>query len=359
MTTLRSATRRRVKLGVQALEARDVPAAPATILDLSTAGSQTTANSAILQQTTAVPTADFDTFLALQNAGSEEGYNTDARPFQLNQTGDLTVTRSLLLADVPIVNIGGTDYRQFMVDVSETTKNPQVTLEELRIYQAEANNLTGYNSKTRSLSGFGAIWDLDGAGNVSVKLNSQLNTAAGTKGDAFVYIPNMFFGSATYVYLYSKFGGKFKSDNGPESWGVVPPAPATASISGVVYAEINGTPGFDDVTFPPDQPVSGVTVRLERFNGAGWDLIGEQTSGFFSFTGLTAGTYRLTKLNDFPPTEAYDGLNFVGSAGGNDLNPYDQTNPLWSPIDRIDQIVLTSNSVATGYNFELIPISGG
>ena len=338
-----------------------MPAGPAPILDLSTAGSQATANSALLKQTTAVPTADFHSFLAIQNAGTEEGYNTDARPFELNQVGDLTVTRSLLLADVPVVNIGGTDYRQFMVDVMETTKNPQVTLEELRVYLAEAGNLTGYNSKTRTLSGIGAAWDLDGAGNVSVKFNSQLNTGIGTTGDAFVYIPSSFFGSSTYVYLYAKFGGKFKSDNGAESLGIVPAnaGGGTASISGVVYAEINQVLGFDDVSFPPDQPVSGVTVRLERFNGTGWVLIGQQSNGFFSFTGLTAGTYRLTKLNDFPPTDAYDGLNFVGSAGGTDTNPFTQIDTGWSPIDLIDQIQIGTGVAATGYNFELIPISGG
>ena len=35
---------------------------------------------------------------------------------------------------------------------------------------AEAGNLTGYNAKTRSLAGLGPVWDMDGAGNVSVKL---------------------------------------------------------------------------------------------------------------------------------------------------------------------------------------------
>jgi hypothetical protein len=359
VTTLRTASRRRVKLGVQSLEARDVPAGPATILDLSTAGAQATANSAILKQTTAVPSADFHTFLALQNSGTEEGYNTDARPFQLNQTGDLTVTHSLLLADIPVVNINGTDYRQFMVDVMETTRNPQVTLEELRIYLAEAGNLTGYNSKTKSLSGIGAAWDLDGAGNVSVKLNSQLNTGIGTTGDAFVYIPSEFFGTSTYVYVYAKFGGKFKSDNGAESLGIVPvnAGGGTASISGVVYAELNGTTGFDEGGNPPDQPVSGVTVKLERFNGTGWVLVGQQTNGFFSFTDLTAGIYRLTKLNDFPPNEAYDGLNFVGSAGGTDTNPFTQIDNGWSPIDTIDQIDIGTGVQATGYNFELVPIN--
>jgi hypothetical protein len=363
MTTQRSASGRRVKLGVQALEAHDVPASTTTF-DLTFPGAQVTANSAILTQTASVSSDQFQTFVALQNSGTEEGYNTDARPFDLDQTGDLTVTHALLLADIPIVNIGGVDYRQFYLDVNELSASPQVSstkpqvlLDELRIYLAETPDLTGYNSHTQTLSGLGAAWDLDGGGNVSVKLDASLNPTG--VGDAFVYIPSAFFGSSTYVYLYSKFGGKVKSDGGQESWGILPvnAGGGTASISGVVYAEINQVPGFDDVTFPPDQLVSGVTVRLERFNGTGWVLVGEQTTGSFSFEGLTAGTYRLTKLNDFNQAKAYDGLNFVGSAGGTDTNPFTQIDSGWSSIDQIDQIIIGDGVAATGYNFELVPIN--
>jgi len=348
----------RARLSLQALEARDVPAA--TVLDLTTAGATATANGAILQQSGTVSTTDFHTFLRLNHSGTEEGYNTDARPFQLDQRGDLTVTHSLLLTDVPKVTIGTTEYRQFVLDVNEGARRQRITLDELRIYLAETGNLTGYNSRTKTLAGSTAVFDLDGAGNVSVKLNAALNNGALGVGDAVVLIPSSLFGNSTYLYLYSKLGGRVDANGGAESWGVLPVSTVgTASISGVVYAEINGVLGFDDVNFPPDQPVSGVTVQLERFNGTGWDLIGTQSSGFYSFTGLSAGTYRLTKLNDFPPTDAYDGLNFVGSAGGHDTNPFTQIDTGWSPIDLIDQIVITDGLVATGYNFELIPISGG
>jgi hypothetical protein len=349
-----------VRLGVQTLEARDVPAATTT-LDLSFTGAQVTANSAILQQTAAVPSSNFHTFLALQNSGTEEGYNTDARPFQLNQVGNLTVTRSLRLADIPTVTINGTVYRQFFLDVNETTKNPQVTLEELRIYLAEAGNLTGYNSRNKTLSGIGAAWDLDGAGNVSVKLNAQLNAGTGT-GDAFVLIPSAFFGSSTYVYLYSKFGGKIKSDNGAEFWGVLPPPPPPAgSLSGYVYFDADN----DGVREPNGNQdlvnevgLEGVAIHLQGTNDLGQTVditVFTDANGYYAFSGLRAGTYSITK--EFDPAGFYDGMNTIGSAGGssNESNSEPQIN---GP-DQFYNIVLGAGVAGSEYNFGELEQSGG
>jgi hypothetical protein len=364
VTTLRSAPRHRVKLGVQSLEARDVPAT-ATILDLSFTGAQVTANSAIVQQTTAVPTSDFDTFLQLQSTNVEEGYNTDARPFQLNQTGDLTVTSALLLADVPVVNIGGIDYRQFFLDVNETTKNPQITLEELRIYLAEAGNLTGYNSKTRTLSGIGAAWDLDGAGNVSVKLNSQLNAGTGM-GDAYVYIPSIFFGSSTYVYLYSKLGGKIKSDNGAESWGVLAPAPPpNGSISGFVYFDADNDGNREPLgneELVNEVGINGVVMHLTGINDLNetvdlfttTDFNMSFGDGYYEFTGLRPGTYQIVKTAD--PQDFFDGLNTPGIPPNGQVQ---ESNSQPGVDDKIYNISLGAGAGLVEYDFGELFSGGG
>ena len=363
MTTLRSATRRRVKLGVQSLEARDVPAAPAPILDLGFTGAQVTANSGIFKQTAAVQTSDFDTFLQLKNAGTEEGYNTDARPFQLNQVGDLTVTRSLKLADVPVVNIGGTNYRQFFLDVNETTKNPQITLEELRVYVAEAGNLTGYNTKTKSLSGLGPIWDMDGAGNVSVKINAQLNAGTGM-GDAYVYIPSSFFGSSTYVYLYSKLGGKIKSDNGGESWGVLaPPPPPSGSISGFVYfdANNNGVRERPNPDLVDEVGLNGVLMHLTGVDNLGHSVDMFATTafnmsfgdGYYEFTGLAPGTYQIVKTAD--PTDFFDGITTPGIPANGQVQENWQT----GLEDKIFNISLGAGAGLVEYNFGELFGGGG
>jgi len=361
VTTLRSATRRRVKLGVQSLEARDVPAA-APVLDLGFTGAQVTANSARFQQTSAVPVGQFLTFLQVQAANVEEGYNTDASPpYQLNQTG---TTHSLKLVDVPIVNIGGTDYRQFMVDVNETTKNPQVTLEEMRIYVAEAGNLTGYNAKNRTLSGNGPIWDMDGAGNVSVKLNAQLNAGTGM-GDAFVYIPSAFFGTSTYVYVYSKFGGKIKSDNGAESIGVMPPPPpTTGSISGFVYFDADN----DGVREPNGNQdlvnevgLNGVVMHLTGFDSVGNPVSLFATTafnmsfgdGYYQFTGLAPGTYTIIKTAD--PQDFISGINTAGiPTNGSPHEP-----DLSDPNDSITNISLGTGAGLVEYNFGELFVGGG
>src|SRR5262249_25535987 len=138
------AQRHRARLGVLALEGREVPA---TLIDLSLGGSQGTASGAIFQQAGPVATGDFHTFLSVQRNGMESGYNTDARPFQLDQVGNSTVTHSLLLADIPTVTISGTTYREFVLDVDQTTKKPLVSLEDLRIYLGSTGDLTNYNTK--------------------------------------------------------------------------------------------------------------------------------------------------------------------------------------------------------------------
>jgi len=354
-STVPTVHRNRARLSVQALEARDVPAT--TVLDLSIAGSAGTANGAILQQASPIASTDFHTFLKINATGTEEGYNTDARPFQLDQVGTRAVTHSLKLTDVPIVTIGGVDYRQFMLDVKEGVRRTQISLDELRIYLGEAGNFTNYNSRTKTLAGQTAVYDMDAAGNVSVKLNAALNPTA--KGDAYVLIPSAIFGNSTYVYLYSKFGGRIEANGGAEEWGVLPVSTGgggTASISGAVYFDVNGNHVFEPDAGVPDQTISNVTVVLERFNGSTWTEVGRQSTGTFSFTGLSAGTYRLTKLNDFDPALLYDGLNQVGSAGGVDTNQFTEIDPGWSSVDVIDQIIIGNSTVATGYNFEVVPV---
>jgi len=109
----------------------------------------------------------------------------------------------------------------------------------------------------------------------------------------------------------------------------------------------------------PDQAISGVTVVLERFNGSTWTEVGRQNNGDFMFFGLSAGTYRLTKLNDYNPAELYDGLNHVGNLGGVDTNPFTEYDAGWSSSDVIDTIVIGDGAIGTGYNFEVLPVTGG
>ena len=287
----------------------------------------------------------------------EAGYNTDARPFQLDQVGSLTVTHSLLLADIPTVTIRGTVYREFVLDIDQTVKKPLLNLEELRIFLGSTGNLTGYSSKTQTLAGNTAVFNLDSAGDVSVRLNAALN-AGGGLGDAVVLIPDSLFGGATHVYLYSKFSG---ANNGTESWGVrpVPPPPVSGTLSGYVYfdADNDGArePNGNEENVQ-EIGLAGVGVRLQGVNDLNESIditVFTDASGYYEFTGLRAGTYSVTKLSD--PPDFFDGMNTPGVPGNGTVQ---ESNSDPDVADMIFDITLLSSETLSEYNFGEL-FSGG
>jgi len=216
--------------------------ASAQTLDLTSVGASGTINGALFQQAAPQPTGTgfIDSFLRLQNKGMEQGYNTDARPVQFDEKKDATFTHSLLLSDVPIVNINGTNYRQFLLDTNEenSAKGRYLSLDGLQIFQSPVGNLNNFPNLGDK------IYDL---GNNSVLLDDNLNHGSGS-GDMFLNIPDSFFTSSNpYVTLYSHFGdADGTSDGGFEEGAVLKgsstppvnpvPAPATLVFAGLASA---------------------------------------------------------------------------------------------------------------------------
>lgn len=71
-------------------------------------------------------TGAFDSFVQLQNGGTEQGYNTDASS-QYDEKNSQNHNHSILLADVPIVfgdgtngTVEGVAYREFLLDLGRT-----------------------------------------------------------------------------------------------------------------------------------------------------------------------------------------------------------------------------------------------
>ncbi len=83
---------RRSRLSLETLDGRDVPSAT---LDLTAAGSAGQVNGAQFRQTDAQPTGTglINSFVRIQGAGVEAGYNTDARPLQFQEKGGQKFTR--------------------------------------------------------------------------------------------------------------------------------------------------------------------------------------------------------------------------------------------------------------------------
>ena len=87
---------------LEVLENRLVPSA---MVDLTARGASASLNGAIFQQgDPGLGGTGLQSFVRLQaRGGTEQGYNTDARPLQYDATGNTSVTHGLKLSAVPQV----------------------------------------------------------------------------------------------------------------------------------------------------------------------------------------------------------------------------------------------------------------
>ncbi|MEA5511738.1 PEP-CTERM sorting domain-containing protein [Crocosphaera sp. UHCC 0190] len=186
--------------------------AGATTLNVTTAGSSGTLGDAYFQQVSdGVPagTGAIDSFLRIQNNGTEKGYNTDYRPVQFDEKTDGNFTRSLLLGDVPTFEVGGVTYRQFILDLNEPNggSQPGITLSKLQIFLGNAGDLNNYPTFDGDVT---KIFDLGSGNSVSM---TDLNSGSGRYDYVVGIKDSLFTGPNEYVYLYSEFtnaGGGFE-----------------------------------------------------------------------------------------------------------------------------------------------------
>jgi hypothetical protein len=190
-------------------------------------------------------TGVIDSFLRVQQKGAEEGFNTSARPMlcdgrTCDDKTDPNFTRDLLSASVPIVNINGTDYRAFYLDINEPANSGPnyLTLDQVEIYVSNSAGLTTHISGSPgygTLTGATKVYDMEtGSGDNWVNLDYLLVGGGSGYGDMVLYIPDsVAFQSNQYVYLYSEFGcggafvaslscgnKKYASQAGFEEWWV-------------------------------------------------------------------------------------------------------------------------------------------
>jgi len=169
-------------------------------------------------------------FVGIQGkgGGTQHGYNTTGvREF--DTTSD---SKALLLSEIPIAALDGTNYREFWLDINQNSTHPILSLDKLMIHMASVSNLTGYLTNPD----FGApIYNLDAGGDNYVKLDYNLNPGSG-KGDMLLLVPDsVFIGAGNYIYLYSMFGATMNGADGFEEWAVgigepIIPEPATIAL---------------------------------------------------------------------------------------------------------------------------------
>ena len=189
----------------------------AGLYDLTEAGSSVVINGARFMTTDIAPTGSgvINSFVRLQAEGDEEGYNTDAKKkkFPYDEKAG-SFTHSLLLSDVPIVTVDNLAYREFVLDINQRRNKPLLSMDRLMIFQETVGDLS---VPVGSLGT--ALYDLDRDEDNSIVLNYALGHGSGS-GDMYAYIPDALFrvSAGDFVYLYSRFGDREKSNAGYEEW---------------------------------------------------------------------------------------------------------------------------------------------
>jgi hypothetical protein len=228
----------------------------------------------------------------------QQGYNSDHRPVQFDENTSPQFTRSLTLAGVPIVDIGGVQYREFLLDINQKASQPLLSLDELRIYIGNAPDLSGYNSATHQLAGMDPVYDMDAGADNWIKLDARLNQGSG-KGDMLAYIPDSAFTGGSYLYLYSKFGVNYTPNAGFEEWaaGSAPLTCTTGSISGSVIDQTSGA-GIADVLVFLDANHNGLLDNNEIFTCT-------KSDGSYQFCYLATGlnNYTVYDVTITPPPD--------------------------------------------------------
>lgn len=225
--------------------------ASAKIIDIVAEGSHDWASDgAYFEQIGPQPTGTgvFEPFVRIgpDSGGLEAGYNTDgAVEFQ---TKSSIHTHSIMLGDIPVVE----GKLEFILDIDESEGGDEslLSLDVMKIYLADAPDITGYATNIEPTGGVYnvvKIYDLPGSDWVKM-LNRDSGPGNGT-GDMRCLIPvnnleQLLQTSANkWLYLYSEFGGNGDSgctaSDGFEEWGVAPiPEPATVVMLAL------GTLGF-------------------------------------------------------------------------------------------------------------------
>ncbi len=197
-------------------------AAP-TLVDLTDPGSHTI-NGAIWEPVDphSAGTGVFEPFVRIQGNGIEQGYNTDGTPEFETKSG--IWTHSLTLSDLTATD----GYYEFVfnADQNKTEDGRLLSIDELVIRLEAAGDSDAYPGE---FSG-PIVYNLDGAGDVSVLMDYDLSGEGLGSGDLTLRIPTDFFdkdSSNQYVYLYTVMGAYtapgaaeplYPANDGPEEW---------------------------------------------------------------------------------------------------------------------------------------------
>ena len=145
-----------------------------------------------------------------------DGHNTGGAASNNEKNGHLFART---LGDVPLVNIGGNLYYEFLLDINQEKNDPLLALNNVQICQSSTSgNLTQADGcPTAPNYTMGAF----GGGSEWIKMDYKLNSGSGS-GDLLMYIPMNTLGTnmTNYIYLFSQFGAitTYENNDGFEEW---------------------------------------------------------------------------------------------------------------------------------------------
>ena len=171
-------------------------------------------------------TGVINSFVRVQGDGIIDGHNTNGALSNDELAG--TWTHAIQLSSIPLLNIGGSLYYEFLLDINQNNghNDEWLALNNVQIClaaNAEGPLLTQANGCPSGPPNYnmGALSGV--ASNEYLILNSNLNDGSGS-GDLFMYIPMSTLGTngSDWLYLYSQFGGRggFTDNDGFEEWAV-------------------------------------------------------------------------------------------------------------------------------------------
>lgn len=194
------------------------------------ANTDVTVNNAVFFQTSqnAAGSGNIQSFVRIQNNGIEEGINIvpliyDTKPGAFTNIVDVRYVNQ--------VTYNFQLYREFFIDLSESGSD-LLSLDSLKIYVEPTSNLTNYPAAFTNM-----IYDLDfGVSTADPEEGNWIKMlASGGNGilDVRFLIPEAYFPSSGYLYLYAKMGLNIAATDGFEEFDIDfrdTPIPEPASL---------------------------------------------------------------------------------------------------------------------------------
>jgi hypothetical protein len=230
--------KRAIMLGVAAVAAgMSGVAMGGVVVDLTTPGSSGFVRGALYMSVDTEGVGDpVSSFLRFRtDLTSPQGYNSSARPLRFNEDDQGDYTRNLRVSELPMFNIGGVDYFEFLFNANEPDGQgvDRVSINQMNIYTGPIGD-----KRTNSISSLGTLrYSLDATGDDNTIIVRDANSGENAM-DARILVPVAMFGDASpddYVYLFARIGDTATAQGSYEEFGVrvlpvVIPLPSAAGL---------------------------------------------------------------------------------------------------------------------------------